>query len=116
MRSPDLPSAGASSSAPGPFRLTTRVQRASNPGVRIALSQIDTTVGAFAGNGERIVAQARAAAEQGAELVVFPELTLCGYPPKDLLELREFVDRCQAALAQLAKDPVFGRVPALVGF
>jgi NAD+ synthase (glutamine-hydrolysing) len=84
--------------------------------VRIALAQIDTTVGAFAGNGERIVAQARAAAEQGAELVVFPELTLCGYPPKDLLELREFVDRCQAALAQLAKDPVFGRVPALVGF
>ncbi|TMA25434.1 MAG: NAD+ synthase [Deltaproteobacteria bacterium] len=84
--------------------------------MRIALAQIDTTVGAFAANGERVLAQARSAAEQGAQLVVFPELTLCGYPPKDLLELREFVDRCQAALVQLAKDPVFGRVRALVGF
>jgi NAD+ synthase (glutamine-hydrolysing) len=84
--------------------------------VRIALAQIDTTVGAFAGNGERMVAQARKAAEEGAQLVVFPELTLCGYPPKDLLELREFVDRCHAALVELAKDPVFARVRALVGF
>src|SRR6266851_10363008 len=84
--------------------------------MRIALAQIDTTVGDLPGNSARVVERATKAAEQGAELVVFPELTLCGYPPKDLLALREFVDRCQAALAQLAKDPVFGRVPALVGF
>jgi NAD+ synthase (glutamine-hydrolysing) len=84
--------------------------------VRIALAQIDTTVGAFASNAERIAARAREAVDAGAELVVFPELTLCGYPPKDLLEVRDFVEGCRAALEQLARDPIFGRVAALVGF
>ena len=84
--------------------------------MRIALAQIDTTVGAFASNAERIIAAAREAAQAGAELVVFPELTLCGYPPKDLLELGEFVDLCFAALQQLAREPVFEKVRALVGF
>jgi NAD+ synthase (glutamine-hydrolysing) len=84
--------------------------------MKIALAQIDTTVGAFADNAAAIVRQAREAADAGAQLVVFPELTLCGYPPKDLLVLREFVQRQLAALDQLAADPVFGRVPALVGF
>ena len=84
--------------------------------MKIALAQIDTTVGAFADNAAAIVRQAREAADAGAQLVVFPELTLCGYPPKDLLVLREFVQRQLASLDQLAADPVFGRVPALVGF
>src|SRR5713101_5321593 len=84
--------------------------------MKIALAQIDTTVGAFADNAAAIVRQARAAADAGAQLVVFPELALCGYPPKDLLALREFVQRQLATLDQLAADPVFGRVPALVGF
>jgi len=84
--------------------------------MRIALAQIDTTVGAFADNAAAIVRQAREAAGAGAQLVVFPELTLCGYPPKDLVVLREFVQRQLAALEQLSADPVFSRVPALVGF
>jgi len=84
--------------------------------MKIALAQIDTTVGAFAGNSAAMVQKAREAADAGAQLVVFPELTLCGYPPKDLLALGEFVQRELAALDQLAADPVFGRVPALVGF
>ena len=84
--------------------------------MKIALAQIDTTVGAFAENAAAIVRQSREAARAGAQLVLFPELTLCGYPPKDLLALREFVQRQLAALEQLAADPVFGRVPALVGF
>ena len=86
------------------------------PGVKIALAQIDTTVGAFAENAAAIVRQSREAAGAGAQLVLFPELTLCGYPPKDLLALREFVQRQLAALEELAADPVFARVPALVGF
>jgi NAD+ synthase (glutamine-hydrolysing) len=86
------------------------------PGVKIALAQIDTTVGAFAENAAAIVRQCREAAGAGAQLVLFPELTLCGYPPKDLLALREFLQRQLAALEQLAADPVFARVPALVGF
>jgi NAD+ synthase (glutamine-hydrolysing) len=84
--------------------------------MKIALAQIDTTVGAFADNAAAIVRQAREAADAGAQLVLFPELTLCGYPPKDLLVLREFVQRQLATLDQLAADPVFGRVPALIGF
>ena len=84
--------------------------------MRIALAQIDTTVGAFGANAERIVARAREAADQRADLVLFPELALSGYPPKDLLGLQEFVDRCKSALAMLAKDLVFEKVSALVGF
>ena len=84
--------------------------------MKVALGQIDTTVGAFADNAAAIVRYARDAAQSGAQLVVFPELTLCGYPPKDLLALREFVQRQLAALEQLAADPVFDRIAALVGF
>src|SRR5258705_13244566 len=63
-----------------------------------------------------MVDRAREAADKGAQLVLFPELALCGYPPKDLLELGEFVDRCRAALEELSTHGVFNRVPALVGF
>jgi NAD+ synthase (glutamine-hydrolysing) len=84
--------------------------------MRIALGQIDTTVGAFAENSRAIVEHSERAASAGADLVLFPELTLCGYPPKDLVGLREFVQRQIAALEQLSRAPVFSRVPALVGF
>jgi NAD+ synthase (glutamine-hydrolysing) len=84
--------------------------------VQIALAQIDTTVGAFEANAARMIAAATEAARKGAALVLFPELTLCGYPPKDLLELREFVDRCREALEQLSRAPVFDKIGALVGF
>jgi len=84
--------------------------------MKIALAQIDTTVGAFAENAKAIVEKSSEAADAGAQLVVFPELTLCGYPPKDLLALREFMQRQLAALEQLARDPVFRRTAALVGF
>src|SRR5207248_2948544 len=84
--------------------------------MRIGLAQIDTTVGAFEDNAAAIVRRSREAAEAGAQLAVFPELTLCGYPPKDLLALREFVERQLASLEQLARDPIFSRISALVGF
>jgi NAD+ synthase (glutamine-hydrolysing) len=84
--------------------------------VNIALAQIDTTVGAFERNAARVVEETKKAADGGAQLVLFPELTLCGYPPKDLLELGEFVDRCRAVLEELARNEIFQRVSALVGF
>src|SRR4030088_223353 len=80
--------------------------------VKIALAQIDTTVGPFEANAARMVDRPRQAADAGAQLVLFPELALCGYPPKDLLELREFVDQCYASLVQLSKDGVFDRAAA----
>jgi NAD+ synthase (glutamine-hydrolysing) len=84
--------------------------------MRVALAQIDTTVGAFADNARAVKERARAAADAGASLVVFPELTLCGYPPRDFVTVREFVDRQVAALHELARDPALSRVTALVGF
>ena len=84
--------------------------------MKIALAQIDTTIGAFEANAARMVDRARQAAESGAQLVLFPELALCGYPPKDFLELGEFVDRCRAALEELSTNTVFDRIAALVGF
>jgi len=70
--------------------------------VKIALAQIDPTVGDFTGNLERIVAVSRRAAEQGARLTVFSELAICGYPPADLLEKPSFLARCRSAVDELA--------------
>ena len=71
--------------------------------MRIALAQFNPTVGDLAGNATRMLEFARRAAERGAEVVVFPELALCGYPPRDLLEKPSFVDRAEAELARLAE-------------
>ncbi len=70
--------------------------------MRIALCQIDSTVGDFAGNVARIVDFAQRAAAQGAAVAVFPELAICGYPPEDLLLLEGFRQAHDAALAELA--------------
>lgn len=71
--------------------------------MKIALAQINTTVGDFAGNAAKIVDFAGRALNQGASLAVFPELALCGYPPRDLVERPDFVNQCEAELARLAK-------------
>ena len=63
--------------------------------MQIALCQIDNTVGDLAGNVQRIAASARAASARGAELAVFPELALTGYPPRDLVEKPSFLERTQ---------------------
>ncbi|MDR3798715.1 MAG: NAD+ synthase, partial [Terracidiphilus sp.] len=70
--------------------------------MKIALAQIDPTVGDFSGNIEKIVAASRRAAEQGARLAVFSELAICGYPPADFLEKPSFLVRCRAAVDELA--------------
>jgi len=82
--------------------------------MRIALAQINPTVGDFSGNVEKIVGFARQAEERGAGLVVFPELALCGYPPRDLVEKPEFVERSEAELGRLAQ--LLPPIPALVGY
>jgi len=82
--------------------------------VKIALAQIDTTIGDFAGNVQRIVQYANCAHDRGADLVVFPELALCGYPPRDLLEKPGFIERSQSELLRLARS--LPAIPALVGY
>jgi NAD+ synthetase len=70
--------------------------------VKIALAQINPTVGDFTGNLDKIVAASHRAAAMGARLTVFSELVLCGYPPADFLEKPSFLARCRAAVDELA--------------
>ena len=70
--------------------------------MRIALGQINPTVGDFSGNVALMIRYARQAAERGAEIVVFPELSVTGYPPRDLVEKPSFIDRSEAAVEELA--------------
>jgi NAD+ synthetase len=70
--------------------------------VRIALAQINSTVGDFDGNTRRIAEFAGRARAAGAHLMVTPELALCGYPPEDLLLRPDFYRACARTLAELA--------------
>jgi NAD+ synthetase len=84
--------------------------------VKVALGQINPTIGDFEGN-RRLVLEATATAEQqGAELAVFPELALAGYPPRDLLERGGFLDAAAASLASLASALGSSRTGVVVGF
>ena len=71
--------------------------------MNIALAQINPTVGDLGGNADLIVRRAEEARRRGAELAVFPELCLTGYPPQDLLEQPAFVEATQAALRRVAR-------------
>jgi NAD+ synthase (glutamine-hydrolysing) len=79
---------------------------------RIALAQMNAVVGDVDGNAEKVKELVARARERGAELVVFPELALTGYPPEDLLLKRGFLRRADAALAEVARD-VHGTVAAV---
>ena len=70
--------------------------------MKIALAQINPTVGDFAGNTKKILEFAGRAAGLGAGLVVFPELAVCGYPPADFLEKKVFIARAEKAIAEIA--------------
>ena len=69
----------------------------------VAVAQIDTTVGDFSGNAEKILAWGRRAEREGADAVLFPELAVCGYPPKDLLERRSFLAAAETAALRIAR-------------
>lgn len=84
--------------------------------MKIALAQINPTVGDFTGNTKKILEFATRAAEHQAELVIFPELAICGYPPADFLEKKTFIDRAAQAVEELAAwTAVPGRPGLLVG-
>ncbi len=70
--------------------------------MRIALGQFNATVGDLAGNVEKMKQMWAQAVEAGADLVVFPELAICGYPPEDLVYKKQFVKDNRAALEKLA--------------
>jgi len=82
--------------------------------MKIFLAQINTTVGAIEENAAKVRHWIGRARSEGADLVVFPELTLTGYPPKDLLEFPWFVEKSQAAMEDLAHTAK--GIAAVVGF
>jgi NAD+ synthase (glutamine-hydrolysing) len=82
--------------------------------LRIALAQIDPTVGDIDGNAAKIATWIDRAAAEGAELAIFPELCLPGYPAEDLYLKRHFVEANRAAVEELAR--VVGEIVVLVGF
>ncbi|MDQ3108571.1 MAG: NAD+ synthase [Bacteroidota bacterium] len=70
--------------------------------MKIALAQLNFHIGNFASNTEKIKANIVRAKNEGADLVVFSELSVCGYPPKDFLEFPDFIARCLAAVNEIA--------------
>src|SRR5580765_587281 len=72
--------------------------------MRIALAQINPTVGDFPGNVRLMTRAAHDAAERGAQVCVFPELSLAGYPPRDLVEKNGFLEKNVQELERLAHD------------
>ncbi len=82
--------------------------------MKIAAAQINPTVGDIAGNSNKILTYIGRAKELGAQLVVFPELCLTGYPPRDLLERPAFIEENINALSEMAKK--VKDISALVGF
>ena len=83
--------------------------------MKIALAQINPTVGDFENNLKKILENIDHAAKQGTELVIFSELALCGYPPKDLLLKKEFVEDNKKYLDKLASN-IKKDITVIIGF
>ncbi len=89
------------------------------PTLRVALAQINTVVGDLSGNAGRVLARTRSAAAAGADLVAFPEMTITGYPPEDLVLRAGFRAAGRAALEKLAADldaEGLGEIAVCVGY
>lgn len=82
--------------------------------MKIGIAQINTTVGDLAGNQQLILNAYQQLVKQGAELVLYPELAVCGYPPRDLLFKSRFVSDMGKSLHHIANT--IGTVPAVIGF
>ena len=89
------------------------------PAVRVAMAQINPTVGDLAGNSAKIIEFTNKARHEGANLVIFPELALSGYPIEDLALSKDFLFSCQEYLAKLAQgllEAGCGEIAVVVGY
>ncbi len=84
--------------------------------MRVALAQVDTTVGDLQGNTELILRTAQRAAAAGSELAVFPELAVTGYPPWDLVEKPSFLDQTERQLERLARETAGLGIAIVAGY
>ncbi|RQO30074.1 NAD+ synthase [Taibaiella sp. KBW10] len=81
--------------------------------MNIFLAQQNYIIGDFAYNTAKIIDAIKTAKAQGGELIVFPELAICGYPPRDFLEFDDFIDACQQSIDLICKEA--GEIAVLVG-
>ena len=81
----------------------------------IAVAQLNSTVGDIAGNADKVRRARKDARAQGADLVVFPELFIAGYPPEDLVLKPAFQAACRAEIEKLARETSDGGPAAIVG-
>ncbi len=81
--------------------------------MKVAIAQLNYTIGDFEGNAEKIIRQINKAKLDEADLVVFSELSVCGYYPHDLLEKKEFIQKAEIAVSKIAKSCV--GIAAIVG-
>jgi NAD+ synthase (glutamine-hydrolysing) len=72
--------------------------------MKIALAQINYHIGNFESNTGKIIGAIRKAKEQHADLVIFAEMAVCGYPPRDFLEFRDFISQCSDSIDTIAKE------------
>ena len=82
--------------------------------IRIALAQVNPTVGDIDGNTAKIIEYIKKARDSGVDLVVFPELVITGYPPKDLLLKPSFIEANRRALAQILSETA--DIAVILGF
>ncbi len=82
--------------------------------MKIGIAQINTTIGDLGGNKILILDAYKSLVANGAEIIIFPELAVCGYPPRDLLFKSRFVAETEATLEDISKE--IGKVPAVIGF
>ena len=81
--------------------------------MKIALAQINYHIGNFDSNVEKIIAAIKTARYRESDLIVFAELAVCGYPPRDFLEFNDFIDLCERSIEKIAKECV--GIAAIVG-
>lgn len=81
--------------------------------MKIALAQLNYHIGNFSSNTEKIISTIKKARENGADLVVFSELAVCGYPPLDFLDYGHFIRRCRESIDQIAEETT--GITAIVG-
>ena len=91
-------------------------QPGTGAGLKIAIAQMNPTVGDYAGNATKILAWIEEASAKGADLVVFPEAALCGYPVWDLANKKPFVDEGLRQLKRIAAATRGKKIAVVLGF
>jgi len=72
--------------------------------MKIALAQLNYHIGNFDSNVRKIKDVIARAKEQNADLIIFAELTVCGYPPRDFLEFEDFITKCNESVEDIARE------------